>query len=167
MLTYYSFQRKSKKEEYKLQVFEFEPKKDEGSERLGYHISGNFIIYTGHQVLLTDQLTLWITVLRAADSCLASQIPHLLWKPKFSLPCSQEPATGPYAEPDESSHIITPCFFKTHFNTIIPSIPSSLKWSVTLTIILPVVLYGCETWSLTLRVSGNRVLKTVNLRGRK
>jgi hypothetical protein len=38
---------------------------------------------------------------------------------------------------------------------------------VTVTIILPVVLYGCETWSLTLReecrlrVFENRVLKRV------
>jgi len=29
------------------------------------------------------------------------------------------------------------------------------------TIILPVVLYGCETWSLTLRVFKNRVLKRI------
>ena len=29
------------------------------------------------------------------------------------------------------------------------------------TIILPVVLYGCETWSLALRVFENRMLKTI------
>jgi hypothetical protein len=29
------------------------------------------------------------------------------------------------------------------------------------TIILPVVLYGCETWSLRLRVFENRVLRRV------
>jgi hypothetical protein len=29
------------------------------------------------------------------------------------------------------------------------------------TIILPVVLYGCETWSLTLRVFENRVLRRI------
>jgi hypothetical protein len=29
------------------------------------------------------------------------------------------------------------------------------------TVILPVVLYGCETWSLTLRVFENRVLRRI------
>jgi hypothetical protein len=42
-----------------------------------------------------------------------------------------------------------------------------LKNKIYITIILPVVLYGCETWSLTLRderrvrVFENRVLRTV------
>jgi hypothetical protein len=41
----------------------------------------------------------------------------------------------------------------------------NLKTEINRTIILPVVLYGCETWSLTwreklrLRVFGNRVLR--------
>jgi hypothetical protein len=47
---------------------------------------------------------------------------------------------------------------------------STLLWLLTsskYTIILPVVVYGCETWSLTireehkLRVFGNRVLKRI------
>jgi hypothetical protein len=33
----------------------------------------------------------------------ASLMPHLLWNSKGSLPHSQEPATGPYPEPDESN----------------------------------------------------------------
>jgi hypothetical protein len=43
----------------------------------------------------------------------------------------------------------------------------SLKIKIYETIILPVVLYGCETWSLTLRegerlrVLGNRVLRRI------
>jgi len=45
--------------------------------------------------------------------------------------------------------------------------PKSLKIKIYRTIILPVVLYGCETWSLTLReerrlsVFENRVLRRV------
>jgi len=44
----------------------------------------------------------------------------------------------------------------------------NLKISVLRIIILPVVLYGCETWSLTprekrrLSLSGNRVLRRIN-----
>jgi hypothetical protein len=53
-------------------------------------------------------------------------------------------------------------------------IPKNLKIKVYKTLILPVVLYGCETWSLTLReehrlrVSEKRVLRNVvDLKGRK
>ena len=49
-----------------------------------------------------------------------------------------------------------------------PSLPASnLKIKIYRTIILPVVLYGCETWSLTsreerrLRVFENRVLRRI------
>jgi hypothetical protein len=34
------------------------------------------------------------------------------------------------------------------------------------TIILPVILYGCETWSLTLRGFENRVLRRIFVRKR-
>jgi len=37
----------------------------------------------------------------------------------------------------------------------------NLKIMIYVSIILPVVLYGCETWSLTLRVFENRVLRRV------
>jgi hypothetical protein len=40
-------------------------------------------------------------------------------EPKSSLPCSQEPATGPYPEPDESDPHPKPDFLKIHFKTII------------------------------------------------
>ena len=46
-------------------------------------------------------------------------------------------------------------------------LPKNLKIKIYRTIILPVVLYGCETWSLTLRkecrlrVFENRVLKRI------
>jgi hypothetical protein len=37
----------------------------------------------------------------------------------------------------------------------------NIKIKVYRTIILPVVLYGCETWSLTLREFENRVLRRI------
>jgi hypothetical protein len=46
-------------------------------------------------------------------------------------------------------------------------IPKNLKIKIYKTVILPVVLYGCETWSLTLReehrlrVSENKVLRRI------
>jgi len=46
-------------------------------------------------------------------------------------------------------------------------LPKNLKIKIYRTIILPVVLYGCETWSLTLReecrlrVLENRVLRRI------
>ena len=49
----------------------------------------------------------------------------------------------------------------------------NLKIKIYRTIILPVVLYGCETWSLTLReerrlrVFGNRVLRRIRVFGPK
>jgi hypothetical protein len=46
-------------------------------------------------------------------------------------------------------------------------LPKNLKFKIYRTIILPVVLYGCETWSITLReeprlrVFENKVLKKI------
>jgi len=37
----------------------------------------------------------------------------------------------------------------------------NLKSKIYETVILPVVLYGCETWSVTLRVFENRVLMRI------
>jgi hypothetical protein len=36
-------------------------------------------------------------------------------------------------------------------SSVFPSVVKNLKMRIYKTIILPVVLYGCETWSLTLR----------------
>jgi hypothetical protein len=36
-------------------------------------------------------------------------------------------------------------------SSVLPLLPRNLKVKIYKTIILPVVLYGCETWTLTLR----------------
>jgi hypothetical protein len=44
-----------------------------------------------------------------------------------SLASSQELATGPYPVP---AHVLTPYFFKIHFNNILSSTPRFSKWSL-------------------------------------
>jgi hypothetical protein len=46
-------------------------------------------------------------------------------KPEAAFPCSQEPAIGPYPEPDESRPHISTYFLKIHFNNTIPFMPRS------------------------------------------
>jgi len=41
-------------------------------------------------------------------------------EPEGSLPCSQEPAIGPYPEPNESSPYHPTYFSKIHSNIILP-----------------------------------------------
>jgi hypothetical protein len=50
-------------------------------------------------------------------------------EPEGSLPCSQEPSTGPYPKPDQSNpyhHILS----KIHFNIVHPPMPWSSRWSL-------------------------------------
>jgi len=47
-------------------------------------------------------------------------------EPEGSLPCSEEPATGPHPKPNEIN-IITSHFFKVNFNIILPSMVSFLQ----------------------------------------
>jgi hypothetical protein len=50
-------------------------------------------------------------------------------EPESSLPCTQQPATGQYPEPDESN--LHPRYHlpNIHFNIILPSMPTSSEWS--------------------------------------
>ena len=49
-----------------------------------------------------------------------------------SLPRSQEPATCPYREPEQTSPWPPSNFSNIRFNIIVPSMPGSFKWSVSI-----------------------------------
>jgi hypothetical protein len=57
--------------------------------------------------------------------------------------------------------------YRVNFSSTRSLLPKNLEIKIYRTIILPVVLYGCETWSLTLReehrlmVFENRVLRRI------
>jgi hypothetical protein len=57
----------------------------------------------------------------------AGKYPFLM-ESEGSLSCSQEPATGPYPEQDESTTHLSSLLFNIHFNIILPFMEKSSKW---------------------------------------
>jgi len=72
-------------------------------------------------------------------------------EPQGSLPCSEEPATGPYTEPDSSTPQLSIHFFRINSNAILQSTPRSSKWSLTFS--FPEQNYVCVISPCVLHVS--------------
>jgi hypothetical protein len=62
-----------------------------------------------------------------ANSYTASQIPRLLWNPKFHYHVHSGPPVLPMLSQMNLIHTITPYFFMIHFSIILSSTPSCLK----------------------------------------
>jgi len=71
------------------------------------------------KVLLEKPTVVWIV----------KKFPHFI-KPKYTLPCPQQPATCVHPKPQQPSSCLPNNFFKIHFNIILPSMPWSSKWSL-------------------------------------
>jgi hypothetical protein len=66
--------------------------------------------------------------LRSRQLCSYSRISQYFTKPEGSLPCSQEPSTGPYPDPDQSSLYHPTLLSKIYFNIIQAPTSWSFKW---------------------------------------
>jgi hypothetical protein len=61
-------------------------------------------------------------------------------EPEGSSPYTQQPATCPYPEPDQSSLRPPPNLSKIHFNIILPSMPAVLELLLLLLVVVVVVV---------------------------
>jgi hypothetical protein len=86
-------------------------------------------------------------------------------EPDGSLPCSQQPATGPYPEPDASTPHLTTLFPKIHSNVILPFtlvslFPSGFPTKILYALLM--VAYPCRDVKLTTHL---HVVQMLRMRG--
>jgi hypothetical protein len=60
-----------------------------------------------------------LRVLTAQQTVAQLRYSSPFFKMKFSLPCLQEPVTGPYSQPNDSCPTLAFYFLKIHFNIIL------------------------------------------------
>ena len=112
-------------------------KKQESGENC---MKDKFVICTPHETVLTNLTKHWhkwlSNTLQHILSCEVNTYPFLSYATKFrifvtqiSLPCSWQPFSCPYFEPDNWVHVLNYYFFKVYFNIIFPSMFRSFELS--------------------------------------
>lgn len=76
----------------------------------------------------------WILIEKLAATHLIKKL--ILYESWHLLLYSQNPATDPCSQPNESNPNAATSFLKIYFNTVLPSMPRSSKWSPELTLLI-------------------------------
>jgi hypothetical protein len=90
--------------------------------------------------------------LRSCQLCSYSRTSQYFMEPEGSLPCSQEPTTGPHPEPDQSNPY-HPILSKIHFNIVHLPTSWSSRWSLSFCLFYTVCVRICCGMSVESRDS--------------
>jgi hypothetical protein len=103
---------------------------------------------------LTHSLTHGVEpFLKSSQLCSYSRTSQHFTEPEGSLPCSQEPSTSPYSEPDQFNPY-HPIPSKIHFNIVHPPTSWSSQWSLS--------LWHSHQYPIFIKLLNSKILKIRN-----